>query len=361
MPELLRGRPALKANWIVSVGLDLLGTTSLVMVVHDFEGLGGWLLEAYAALPPRLRRDLDLALRSTNYPQAIVETVAAQTLGEGRAGHTDVQAFFADLAALDAATCRHMLEMILAKSIARHELSVDQSPAQLLDDQEALEAVIKQLNTPLDAADAAQLFRVPTEWRDLLLNGLQRFWERLYQARWQETYNQLVRNVEYHRHQQYPMDFDGIFTAVTGRQVPDRARPRISEIEQVRFVPSLYLGPYVSFLFDGPTATIFYNGGGTPVPEDVAAPQIEELYNPLTALADKTRLAILAMLNGRELYAQEIVDRLGISQSAVSRHLQLMVDVKVLNVRRGERGAKYYSINTAELQQVARRLSEFQS
>ncbi|MBV9789869.1 MAG: winged helix-turn-helix transcriptional regulator, partial [Chloroflexi bacterium] len=75
--------------------------------------------------------------------------------------------------------------------------------------------------------------------------------------------------------------------------------------------------------------------------------------------ADKTRLMIVAMLNGRELYAQEIVDRLGISQSAVSRHLQLMVDMKVLNVRRGERGAKYYSINTIALQSVAQRLSEF--
>jgi len=133
----------------------------------------------------------------------------------------------------------------------------------------------------------------------------------------------------------------------------------ISDIKYVRFVPSLYLGPYVSFLFDGPLTTIFYNGSGTPATEAADGHHLEELYNPLTALADKTRLAILAMLNGRELYAQEIVDRLGISQSAVSRHLQLMVDVKVLNVRRGERGAKYYSVNTAQLRRVADRLSKF--
>ncbi len=123
-------------------------------------------------------------------------------------------------------------------------------------------------------------------------------------------------------------------------------------------MPSLYLGPYVSFLFNDSTVTIFYNGQGTPL-TDTAGPPIDDLYHPLTALADKTRLAIMAMLSSRELYAQEIVDRLGISQSAVSRHLQLMVDMKVLNVRRGERGAKFYSINSTALHNVAKRLSEF--
>ncbi len=361
MAELLRSRPALKASWIASVGLDLLATSSLVTIVHDFEGLGSWLLEAHAALPPRLRRDLELGLRATNYPQATVETVAAAVLGEGQAGHTDIGSFFEALAALDAVTCRSKLETILAKSIARHNVTVEQSAADLLDDDEALEAVLRHLRTPVDIDDAVQLLRRPPEWRDLLLDALRRFWERLYREQWANTYEQLARNVEHHHNQQYPADFAGIFTAVTGRQVPERVQPYIADIERIRFVPSLYLGPYVSFVFDGPTATIFYNGSGTPVAEAADRHHLEELYNPLTALADKTRLAILAMLNGRELYAQEIVERLGISQSAVSRHLQLMVDVKVLNVRRGERGAKYYSINTAQLRRVADWLSKFQA
>lgn len=359
MAELLRGRPALTVEWMASLGLDLLTTASLVTVVHEFEGLGNWLLEAYSALPTRLRRDLDLALRLTHYQQAVLEALAAEVLLNGAEGHHSAEALFADIAALDAATCRRIVETILRKSIARYDIPVTQDTAELLNDVEALERVIHQLQPSVDPAEAAQLLREPTEWRDLLLSGLQRFWERIYHEQWQQSRDQLVRSVEYHRRRNYTGDFATIFTAVTGRQVPDGVRSRLEEIEHVRFVPSLYLGPYVTFQFNGSIVTVHYNGQGPLVTETTAGAPIEELYHPLTALADKTRLAIVAMLDGRELYAQEIVDRLGISQSAVSRHLQLMVDMKVLNVRRGERGAKFYSINSASLQRVAQRLNEF--
>ncbi|WP_026369922.1 ArsR/SmtB family transcription factor [Kallotenue papyrolyticum] len=358
MAELIRGRPALTSEWLVSVGLDLLSTASLVTMAHDFEGLGTWLLEAWSAMPPRLRQDLELSLRLTGYPQTVVETVVSEVLDQHPAGHERVEALFADLAALDAAACAHMADAILAKSLARREIQPPLPLPELRQDLEALETVIHQLQPPVVPAEAAALLHTPTEWRDLLLSALQRFWERIYRQQWERTREQLERSVNYHRRRSYPSDVAALFQAVTGRQIPERMRVRLDEVEHIRFVPSLYLGPYVSFLFNGAVATIFYNGEGTPVDES-AVPQIEDLYHPLTALADKTRLAILAMLSGRELYAQEIVDRLGISQSAVSRHLQLMVDMKVLNVRRGERGAKYYSINSATLQRVAQRLSEF--
>lgn len=359
MAELLRGRPALTIDWLASLGLELLSTVSLVSVVHDFEGLGTWLLEAASAIPARLRRDLDLALRLTGYPQAVSEVLAAAVLGPGAPGHASADALFADIAALDAATCRQMVEDVVAKSIQRRELVVEPSAQSLLADDELLEDLLRQLDIPVDVAEAAQLLRAPTEWRDLLLSCLQRFWERVYREQWAQTQGQLLRNVEFHRRQTYSGDISTIFTAVTGRQIPDRVRPRLSDVEHIRFVPSLYLGPYVSMLFNDANVTIFYNGEGTPVADTAARIPIDDLYHPLTALADKTRLSIVAMLDGRELYAQEIVDRLGISQSAVSRHLQLMVDMKVLNVRRGERGAKFYSINTTTLQHVAQQLSEF--
>ncbi len=358
MAELLRGKPALTVEWIASLGLDLLSTASLVTVVHEFEGLGTWLLEAFTALPTRLRRDLDLSMRLTHHSPAVVEVIAVELLGPGRVGHTDAAAFFAELAALDEPTCRRMIETVLTKSISRHEIITTYTTAELMVDIEALETVLKDMHPPVEVSEAALLLHAPTEWRDLILSALQRFWERLYAEQWSQTRSQLLRNVEHHRRQSYPVELGSLFNAVTGRQVPDRVRPRLVDIEHVRFVPSLYLGPYVSFLFDETTTTVFYNGQGAPL-TDSNAPQIEDLYHPLTALADKTRLGIIAMLNGHELYAQEIVDQLGISQSAVSRHLQLMVDMKVLNVRRGDRGAKYYSINRPALQRVAQRLSEF--
>jgi DNA-binding transcriptional ArsR family regulator len=358
MAELLRGRPALQAEWLLSLGLDLFSTASLTTVVHEFEGLGAWLLEAHSALPAPLRHDLELALRLTNYPQAIVEGLAEPLLDAEHPAHRSADALFDAIAALDADACQQLITTSLAKSLVRHNVETPHSAAGLLNDPAALEATLAQIKVRVALAEAVALLRQPLAWRDLVLNSLRQFWERSYREQWERTRDQLARSVAYHRRQSYPIEFNALFTAVTGRQVPDRARGRLTEIEQVRFVPSLYLGPYVSFLVNGAHVTIYYNGEGTPADEDNSGPHLEDVYHPLTALADKTRLAIVAMLSGRELYAQEIVDRLGISQSAVSRHLQLMVDMKVLNVRRGERGAKFYSINRTALQHVAQRLSE---
>lgn len=88
------------------------------------------------------------------------------------------------------------------------------------------------------------------------------------------------------------------------------------------------------------------------------APSVQDLFPPLKALADETRLQILALLEGRELYAQEIVERLDISQPAVSRHLKLMVVADVLRVRQ-EDNMKYYSVNEEVLAAIAERLRSF--
>jgi len=77
----------------------------------------------------------------------------------------------------------------------------------------------------------------------------------------------------------------------------------------------------------------------------------------LKALADETRLQIVEMLRGQEMYAQQIVGRLGISQAAVSRHLRLMASAGVLRVRR-EGGAKFYTVNGDTMTYLAEALRE---
>jgi ArsR family transcriptional regulator len=64
----------------------------------------------------------------------------------------------------------------------------------------------------------------------------------------------------------------------------------------------------------------------------------------LSALADDTRLQILDLLAVEgELRAQDIIDRLGISQSSASRHLSQLAATGYLHVHRCE-GAKCYSL-----------------
>ncbi|MFC2105063.1 ArsR/SmtB family transcription factor [Candidatus Bipolaricaulota bacterium] len=85
---------------------------------------------------------------------------------------------------------------------------------------------------------------------------------------------------------------------------------------------------------------------------------IRELFPPLKALADETRLEIIDILSDGEMYAQQIVGRMSITQPAVSRHLKLMVTGGVLKERK-QNGMKFYSINAAMFAKLGIQLSGY--
>jgi len=63
---------------------------------------------------------------------------------------------------------------------------------------------------------------------------------------------------------------------------------------------------------------------------------MEEILSPLKAVADESRLRILWMLEARELCSCEIQAVLGLAQSTVSRHMQVLEDAGfVVAERRG--------------------------
>ncbi|GIV96491.1 MAG: hypothetical protein KatS3mg057_1148 [Herpetosiphonaceae bacterium] len=358
MPELVRGRPLLQVEFLPSLGLDVLATMSLVTLVHDFEGLREWLVEASSAMSPRLRHDLELVWRFAGYGAAIVEELGGALLTESDApGHEDFEALHEGLSRISGEQARAMIMAVIRKSAARQEIALEQPVEVIVEDRAALEQLLTQLGTPVALDEAIRLVYNPDIWHQLLCSSTRRFWERFYRAEYERNQPQRERNALYHRRHAPRPNFTDLFMAVTGRMLPQYIVPRLQEVEKARFVPSQHLGPYVAFLFNGPLMTVFYNSRTTPVEDEDLEERIQSLYLPLEALADKTRLQILALLRGRELYAQEIVDRLHIHQSAVSRHLKLMETAGVLSVRR-DKGSKYYSINTEVIQQLRRQLEE---
>jgi DNA-binding transcriptional ArsR family regulator len=66
---------------------------------------------------------------------------------------------------------------------------------------------------------------------------------------------------------------------------------------------------------------------------------------------------MLDLLLDGELYAQEIVGRLGIVQSAASRHLAQLQRAGLVSVE-ARRGSKYYAVNPARLESIAATLAE---
>ena len=138
------------------------------------------------------------------------------------------------------------------------------------------------------------------------------------------------------------------------------------------FVPSMHLGSFMSYVLYPPNVIIFFSAeyvlSGAPLEApkatddaieldvDPSADMVSsDLLEALRALGDANRLRILDLLGSGELYANEIVGRLGIAQSAVSRHLSQLERAGLVEVHPRE-GMKYYAIDAGHLARVGEAL-----
>jgi DNA-binding transcriptional ArsR family regulator len=135
---------------------------------------------------------------------------------------------------------------------------------------------------------------------------------------------------------------------------------RLLETEQLVFVPSTHVGPYLGMFPRGDAIRIVF-GARLPEGVDLHAPDLSraEILVRLSALADDNRLSILKIIadNG-EMRSQDIIKELDLSQSAASRHLTQLSATGYLVERRCN-GAKCYSLNTDRLENTLRAVSAF--
>lgn len=73
-------------------------------------------------------------------------------------------------------------------------------------------------------------------------------------------------------------------------------------------------------------------------------PRIEEMAEEFKVLGDRTRLRILALLQGRELCVCDLTEVLEISQPGVSQHMRRLRQAGFVHERRGGQWI-YYSLN----------------
>jgi hypothetical protein len=146
------------------------------------------------------------------------------------------------------------------------------------------------------------------------------------------------------------------FREFTGRTLPPSISAPPGSVERIILIPSAHTGRHVSTWYADGTLRVFF----TP-PAQVAyllrasQPGHTELLARINGLADDTRLRILELIAEHdELSSQEVITRLNLTQSTVSRHLkQLQV---YLTERRGEGANKIYSLNPIQLDVTIRAL-----
>ena len=340
---------------------DIVVTSLLVLGASARrEGLDPWVTGTYAELSPDLRRDLQELFAPFGGP-LILSRLAAES-----PSLDSFSDFIGWLASLDPNVVAEGVQDLLLWWVREYD---DESGAlDPRDDNAVLDKLGRIQSARLPDVEPGEarlrqllrLIREPAELKARLIYLVVHFWEGRFKSEYPECARLIERNIEYHHERVYEGNFADFYYRVTSQHLrPEDTAPYPSP-DHITFVPSCYTGASVILVpFDSARKrfALIYN---CRVPGRAADARIaiRDLYGPLRALADETRLEILALLDGQERYGQEIVEMLDVGQSTVSRHLGLLVRSGVI-LERKRNGMKFYRIHEEALSQLSRLLSTY--
>lgn len=372
MGELVVGRPALQVRTAVSIPLDMVSVMSLLYRAVPGSGLDRWLVAARRALPQQIQEDLDVlhgfSGRLLYYMEEPI--MRFQPLREDRlsASIDDLLWFLGEQPAHD------YREMAISALDRVHQDLGTGLAAPGLDEEGAWFRYVEPGLTTADAATVVQLIRDPEQlkWRTMrLIRGV---WDAVYRDEYEQRRGELeeaerIARIESSR------GFGLAFAELTGNRLPSTLAAGLNQVASVTFCPSAHIGAFVSYISYPPDLVVFFSaqnvvGAGTDPAAEPEGPSVradpatgasiqtltgDDLLEMLRALGDANRLRIIDLLSSGQLYAQEIVGRLGIAQSAVSRHLSQLERAGLIQVE-PRRGMKYYAIDRLRVEALAETL-----
>ena len=344
-----------------SLGMSVAVTLSLLGLAEDVEGFDQWIYSTYASLSEDLRSDI----------RTIFKPFGNVLMFDGLlADHAEIESLPALIAWLNGLSAERVdaSNLVCLRNLAQHHgLAIDSFDASTLRDRQELAGLLPGLlrdfpHLSSHVESLADILYAPEAMKAQLVYIITRFWERHYRTVYERCRTIEETSIRTLRSKTQNQSFAETFLEFTGRTYPEAHGPELASVKSAVFVPTCHEGPYVSVdsLFgDEKTLTVVYNCRTSGEADPHGGLPIEELFPPLKALADETRLEILGILAGKELYAQQIVDRMTVSQSAVSRHLRLMVACGILRERRQD-GMKFYTVDTKSLGRLGEALAAIQ-
>ncbi|HQY30120.1 MAG TPA: metalloregulator ArsR/SmtB family transcription factor [Thermomicrobiales bacterium] len=371
MGELVVGRPALKLQYHISAPLDLVSGMALLYRAVPGSGLDQWLITARRSLTPEVQADLDLlhgfSGRMLVYMEEPVWTFQPLSVERRDASIADLVAFLHDL---EPVAYLDMVERALGR--VHRELKSGAYPPRI-DDEAGWRTYLEPALTTALIDDVLRLIRNPSELKQRTISLIEGVWNQVLGAAFEQHQAELTEAV-YLASRTTSTGFAPTFVELTENRLPSPLVAGVHDVECVTFCPSNYLGPFVSYTIYPPDLVVYFsaplylartsNGHlaePVPTPAAIAEPCAilgsDDVLETLRALSDPNRLRIIELLSAGELYAQEVVGRLGIAQSAVSRHLALLERASVITVR-PHGGMKYYALNCARMDALAETLRQ---
>lgn len=184
--------------------------------------------------------------------------------------------------------------------------------------------------------------------RERLVRLLEGFYERAYRPWEAEARRRVERDVAAKRRLAERLPPETFVEQATGGLVPDPA-----VVGEVAVAPSWFVRPY-SLVADHVGVRTYV----VPTGEEAGSREEEAVLRVARALADETRLRILRMLAGREMYAQQVAQALGTSHVTALHHLAALRAARLVRVV--ERGPlRYYVLRRETLEAAAVALARF--
>lgn len=275
-----------------------------------------------------------------------------------------VDRFLASLAALEAGELRERVLLGLNCQVG-DRLPEDQSEGGLrqLLAEVYLSVGEERLDPDIDRVIA--LLANPGELKRFLISNLRTLWVEHLAPQWEKGLPAAQQQAVQVRRHFAAGDIPEVFRAVVGRSFPTAMLGELEKTRRVLFSPFPFYGSYCVCAFRPQVGELLvgYGVGLQPdVPEVTSGGETTlpgGLLPILEALADETRLQILALIRDRgQGSAQQFMTELGLSQPATSRHLRLLETTGLLLVERID-GIKWYRLNLARVSHLANALNRF--
>lgn len=375
MGELVVGRPALQVKTALSIPLDVVSIMSLLYRAVPGSGLDPWLIATRRSLPRQLQEDLDLLHGFSGRLLYYMEEPVMwfEPLREDRRD-ASIDDLLDYLDGLEPVTFRDMA--VHAIDRVHRDLGTGLvAPAN--GDEVAWRRYIEPGLTTADADEVVALMLEPETLKTRTARLIQGVWSSVYKDEFLSRRDSLAE-AERAARVVAGRGFGMAFADLTGNRLPATLAAGLNNVASVTFCPSAHLGEFVSYITYPPELVVFFSAQhvtGTEIVHDLDPSELdggqdevyegrdvdplsgEDLLESIRAMGDANRLRILDLLGTGELYAQEIVGRLGIAQSAVSRHLSQLERAGLVRVE-PRRGMKYYAIDRGRMQMLAESIRE---
>jgi DNA-binding transcriptional ArsR family regulator len=211
-------------------------------------------------------------------------------------------------------------------------------------------------------AEAYSYLIDPPTMQAMIVDHLRTMWEGYLSQEWESKVPLLMDAVRAFREAHFTkMSNVEAARYVTGQPLESEGWPAwLERAERVIFVPSPHTGPYLGRFLAGRVMWVLF-GARLPSSSGLQAHELSRasIIVRLSALNDDTRLQILRMIgDAGEMRSQEVIDQLGISQSAASRHLKQLSATGYLSERRCD-GGKCYRLSRSGVEETLSALSKF--